>query len=73
MDFLIKIGVQGTEVRFTQFNDVLEHIKTYMAQWNNFSPQMRFEVFVRKVPSEAETIKVHSGEVVQIKDVFGQR
>lgn len=73
MDFEIKIGEKGTPVRFTQFNDMVEFIKAYLAQWNNFNPDMGFDIYIKKVPNDTLTLGVHSDETVETKDVFGRR
>lgn len=73
MDFEIKIGPEGTPIRFTQFDDLVEFIKTYLAQWNNFNPEMNFDIYVKKVPNDTPTIGIHTGDGVHVKDIFGQR
>lgn len=76
MDFEVMIGREedgATWFRFTQYNDALDFIHNYLAQWNNFTPEKNFIVSLRKVESLTPTVKVNTNDGVKTKDVFGKR
>lgn len=72
MEFELQIGPKGTPILFSQFDEVVEFIKTCMAQWNNFNPETSFNVIIRKVPSDTPTLGISTGDGIDVQDVFGR-
>lgn len=71
MDF--EVTVNDKRIRTTQFNDVMDFIRSELAYWNNFESEKPTSLMVYKVPSGTQTIGVNVKDDVDAQDLFGRR
>lgn len=71
MDF--QIIVNDNTLITDQYQDALDFIARETAQWNNFYPEAPMYISIKKVSSQGHTLGIHVNEIVDTKDVFGNR
>lgn len=57
----------------SQFDRILLDIREHFAYWNNFTAVEPIKITIEKVKDNTPTLGVHTGDVVQVKDIFGKR
>lgn len=68
-----EISICGDIRVFEQYQDVLDFINEKMAYWNNFESHTMFDIWVRKIPSQTETLGVSVKEDINLEDIFGRK
>lgn len=73
MDFEIIFGFNGKgdkKAVLTSIDQILPLINQELCQWNNFDGSKDFNILIRKIENDTETLSINVGETIKAKDAF---
>lgn len=55
---------------FDLYHDALNYIDSKMSHWNNFNPEAVLHIYIKKIPSETDTLHVQASDVFQVGEML---
>jgi hypothetical protein len=55
---------------FDLYHDALNYIDSKMSHWNNFNPEVTLHIYIKKIPSDTETLHVMASDVFKVGEVL---
>lgn len=61
---------ESEQVVFDLYHDALNHIDGKLSHWNNFNPEVTLHIYVKKIPSETDTLHVNASDVFRVGEML---
>jgi hypothetical protein len=55
---------------FDLYHDALNYIDAKMSHWNNFNSEVTLHIYIKKIPSETDTLQVQASDIFRVGEML---